>query len=226
MVDAAHKFAVQQANLNAYIDKQIEPALVMLKQATAMDASPALKAYDLAVKASADHSRLLVDFNGINDALKFVTPESLGLTPGWKDVLASLALPTFDPSLLERLRAEADGLEEELEADHVEQSVQEFFENQPELAEEIDNLPVVRATLNQEDREKVVKFIRVIIWICTFCIIYGVSSSNPVVAAVLSAVGFGANTVYGKSEDHVRRLVDRIADDPDGGAIKGPLWEE
>lgn len=62
--------------------------------------------------------------------------------------------------------------------------------------------------------------------ICTFCIIYGVSTSNPVVAAVLSAVGFGADTVYGKSEDHLRRLVDRLADDPDGGVIKDPLWEE
>jgi len=49
MVDAAHKFAVEQSNLNAYVDKQIEPALAMLKQATAMDASPALKAYELAV---------------------------------------------------------------------------------------------------------------------------------------------------------------------------------
>lgn len=188
-----------------------------------MEGSPALEAYGIAFKASADHSRLLVDFNGINDALKFGAPESLGLTPVWKDVLESLALPTFDPSLLERLRTEAESLEEDLEADHVEQSVQEFFENQPELAEDIDNLPVVQATLNEEDREKVVKFIRMLIWICTFCIIYGVSTSNPVVA-VLAAVGVGANTVYGKSGDHVRRPVDRMADDPDGGAITNPLW--
>ena len=148
------------------------------------------------------------------------------MPPGWSNLLDTVSLPPVDPALIERILAESAELTEELEADGVAQSAQEFFENQPTLAETIDDLPIVRATLNPADREKVVAFIRVIVFISVFCLILGVGVINPWVATILGAIGFSAKDAYKDSEVHVRRLVDKMADDEDfTGEIKDPLWE-
>lgn len=225
-INAATKFSEQHATMVAAAEKQLEPARQMLKMAAAANADPMLKAFDSTFKLVEDQKRLLVDLDGIQSAIKRLSPESIGLPPGWNDLLSTVSKSTFDADFMARLLAQADELEEEVEAAHVEQSVQEFFESQPELAESIENLPLVQATLSQEDRDKIVAFIRVLIFISTFCLILGVTPINPWMAAILSAVGLGAKDAWEKSEAPVRRLVDRIGDDQDGGEIKDPLWEE
>ena len=225
-INAATKFSEQNAALVAATEKQLEPARQLLKMAAAVNADPMLKAFDSTFKLVEDQKRLLVDLDGIQSAMKAVSPESIGLPPGWDDMLSTVSKSTFDARFFNNLLAQATELEDEVEAAHVEQTVQEFFENQPELANSIENLPIVQATLNQEDRDKIVTFIRVLIFISAFCLILGVAAINPCVSAILSAAGLGAMNAYEKSDVPVRRLVDKIADDPDGGELKDPFWEE
>ncbi|WP_341392892.1 hypothetical protein [Arthrobacter sp. G119Y2] len=225
-INAATKFSEQHAALIAATEKQLEPARQMVTIAAAVNADPMLKAFDSTFKLVENQKRLLVDLDGIQSAMKALSPESIGLPPGWDDLLSAVSKSTFDDRFFSDLLAHATELENEVEAAHVEQTVQEFFENQPELADSIDHLPIVQATVNQEDREKIVTFIRVLIFTSAFCLILGVTPINPWIPAILSAAGLGALDAYKKSDAPVRRLVDKIADDPDGGEIKDPLWEE
>lgn len=133
-VNPANKLALQNSSLIAAVEKQFAPTWELLKQAAAVDAGPILKAFERAYKPSVDYSRLLVNPDGILAAIRTAAPESIGLPPGWNDILSMVSKPTIDPTSIESLLAKTDELEEEVQAVQVAKSVQEFFESQPDLA--------------------------------------------------------------------------------------------
>lgn len=226
-INAANKFALQQSNLATAVEKQLEPARQMLKLAATANADPMLKAFESTFKMAEEQTRLLVNLKGIEDAIKAVSPESLGLPPGWNDLLSSISKTTFDTDFVERLLGQADELEEEVEAAHAEQSVQDFFESQPELAEEIQALPAVRGVPNEADRKKMVRFVQVGIFFFATAVLLNVSESNPELGARIGATGVGGLTVAAAAGKPVRKIIDRMADDEDfTGEIKDPHWEE
>ena len=90
-INAATKFSEQNAALVAATEKQLEPARQLLKMAAAVNADPMLKAFDSTFKLVEDQKRLLVDLDGIQSAMKAVSPESIGLPPGWDDMLSTVS---------------------------------------------------------------------------------------------------------------------------------------
>lgn len=226
-VNAVNKAALENSNMMAVVERQLEPARRMLKLATAVDAAPMLKAFESTFRIAQDQSRVLVNLKGIQDAIKAVSPESLGLSPGWNDILATVSSPNFDASVIETLLAQTDELEEEVEGVHGEQSVQEFFESQPELADEIEELATVRSIPNDADRKKLVYLIQVGILLVASALFLQVSNSSPEAGAALSATGVGGIGIAAVSGKPVRKLIDKLADDEGfTGEIGYPCWEE
>lgn len=226
-LNAATKFSEQHAAMVATAEKQIEPARQMLKLAATANADPMLKAFESTFKLAEGQTRLLVNLKGIQDAIKAASPESLGMPPGWHDILATVSKPTFDPSFTETLVAQTDELEEEVQAVHAEQSVQDFFESQPELTEEIQALPAVRAVPNEADRKKIVRFVQVGVFFFATAVLQNVAEANPELGAGIGATGIGGLTVAAAAGRPVRKIIDKMADDEDfTGEIKEPLWED
>lgn len=225
-LNAATKFSEQHAAMVAAVEKQLEPGRTAAKLAAAASADPMLKAFESTFKLAQDQTRVMVNLKGIQDAIRAVSPEALGIPSGWNDILAAVSKPTFDASFIEALLAQADQLEEEVAAVHQEQPVQEFFESQPELAGEVEELPAVRSVPNDTDRKKLVRIIQVGIFIFSSALLCQVSDADPKVGAALNGMGIGGIGIAAVSGKPVRKLIDKIADDEDfTGEIKGPLWD-
>lgn len=119
---------------------------------------------------------------------------------------------SFSTMTTQELVEHADTFRAEVDASDVDERASELFDTHPELADSIDQLPML-VSLSPENRRSVIWFIRIAVTLYVTCIILDISMDNAELAAVIGAVGISGPAAGGAAGKGAKYLLEKLPED-------------
>ncbi|MBT2521810.1 hypothetical protein [Arthrobacter sp. ISL-28] len=126
--------------------------------------------------------------------------------------IGSAVSSSFGVMDTQELVEQADAFRAEVDASDVDDRASELFDTHPELADSIEQLPML-VSLSPENRSLVIWFIRIAVTLYVTCIILNISMDNAELAAVIGAVGISGPTAGGAAAKGAKYLLGKIPPD-------------
>lgn len=124
--------------------------------------------------------------------------------------LTKSVVTSIDTSYLSDILATAATFSEELAEQDVDELTDEFFENHPELAESIEELPALY-TLSAADRLQVIWFVRICVLMSVTCVMLNISVEHPELDSIIDALGISGGLAAGKKAgDLTGKALDKL----------------
>jgi len=176
--------------------------------------SSSLERLGIDTKASLDAP--LLALASLPNMSNFYTSAQIG------DSLAAIGAAvasSFGTMPAEDLVEQAGTFRAELDASDVDDHASELFQTHPELADSIEQLPML-VSLSPENRKLVIWFIRIAVTLYVTCLILDISMDNAELAAVIGAVGLSGPAAGAAVSTGTKYLLDKIpgADDQDASS--------
>jgi hypothetical protein len=122
---------------------------------------------------------------------------------------SSFATSIDNTSHIQDILASASTMMEELTDEDLEE-IDDFFESHPDLAESVEEIPVLY-TLSKTDRAMVVFFVRVCVTVAVACIMVNIEAELPEVQRIIDAFGgLGGWAAGKKAADYTDRVLDKL----------------
>lgn len=141
--------------------------------------------------------------------------------------LTKSVVTSIDTAHLSDILASASTLRDDLADEDLEEATEEFFENHPELAESIEELPALYA-LSKADRLLVIWFVRIYVTMTFTCIMLNISVEYPELDALIDALGISGGLAAGKKAGELTaKTLDKLPQKRVGVAIQASkvlLW--
>ncbi|WP_394525614.1 hypothetical protein [Paenarthrobacter nicotinovorans] len=123
--------------------------------------------------------------------------------------MSSSFATSIDTSRIQDILASASTLMEGLTDEDLEE-IDDFFESQPDLAETVEELPVLY-TLSKTDRALFILFVRVCVTMAVACIMLNIEAELPEVQRLIDAfVGIGGWAVGKKAGEITGKVLDKL----------------
>lgn len=203
-MDFSSLFPAREGVLKLFNDQQLSkgllatlntslPTLANAASVMKLTGAPALNA----ITALLD-TQLAPMSKGIADAIKLANTSGLVSSP----VLEALKAAEATREKAEEEVDNVEDLDAELEA---------FFEEQPEIEQQVSSLPLVLDLQDPVIRERIVKAVKFIVWLAAFALTLGDLATAGVCFTILSGFGITVKGAGDKAGDATRRALDRLA---------------
>lgn len=157
------------------------------------------------IEASGVHNIAKVFMDSHTEMMRGLYPSfnvisSLGLNEQLQSLIAELTkslAAAIDTSYLNSILASAGTFRDELADQDLEELTDDFFENHPDLAESIEEIPALY-TLSKADRTLVIWFVRLCVTMSFTCIMLNLSVENQELDAIIDALGISGGWAAGK----------------------------
>ncbi|NHW45948.1 hypothetical protein HAV21_03425 [Paenarthrobacter sp. MSM-2-10-13] len=212
----AKPFMFDVSSLMPDYNKMMSPMLADISKtvASAMD-----MAYPSAQLAGIQ--KMIIDASGVNNVAKMFldshTQMMRGLYPSL-NIMAGLGLQeqfqlpvaalakslaaSIDTSYINGVLADAIKFRAEVAEQDLDDLTDDFFENHPDLAESIEELPALYA-LSKADRTVVVWFVRFAVMMAVTCVILNINTEYPDLEKIVAALGLSGGWEAGKKAGEV-----------------------
>lgn len=181
------------------------------KQISAVNPGIALSLEGIMPKMSAVNSLLAHRFTpdiNISEALTFSSALRTASTSVTESILA-----TIKPISILDILDQAESFRAEIDDEELEDLTEEFFQQQPELATAIAELPVL-ITLSRTERLAIIWFVRISVTLYVAGYLVNLSTENPALFTILAVFGLGTGTDPGKlAGKATEKLLDFIPSD-------------
>lgn len=165
------------------------------KQISAMNPGFALSLDNIVPRMSAMNSLLAHRFTpdiNIGEALNFSSALRTASTGVTESILA-----TIKPLSISDILDQAEAFRSEIDDEELAILTDEFFQQQPELATAISELPIL-VTISRAERLAIIWFVRIAVTLYVAGYLFNLSSENPTLFTILAVLGVGTGTDPGK----------------------------
>lgn len=161
--------------------------------------------------------KMIIEASGITNVAKMVidsqTQEMRGLYPSLNFLASSGLLQeqfqvpmtaltkslaaSVDTSYIHSVLADAIKFRAELAEQDLDDLTDDFFDNHPDLAESIEELPALYA-LSKTDRTAAIWFVRLAVMMAVTCVVLNINTDYPELEKIIAALGIGGGWEAGK----------------------------
>ncbi|MGY3317315.1 hypothetical protein [Arthrobacter sp. TE12232] len=205
----AKPFMFDISSLMPDFNKMMSPLLADISKTVASAMEMAYPSAQLA-----GIQKMIIDASGVNNVAKMFLDSNTEMMRGLYPSLHMVAglglqeqfqLPvvaltkslaaSIDTSYINMVLA--DGFRAELAEQHLDDLTDDFFENHPDLAESIEELPALYA-LSRTDRTVVIWFVRFAVMMAVTCVILNINTEYPDLEKIVAALGISGGWEVGK----------------------------